>query len=51
MKVTTQLKEHVFDLTGFPEVAEAEQKYLPEDQLKKYEGSIGGYEPRLDQRK
>ena len=37
---------HLFDLVGFPEVAEWEEKYLPEEQLKKYEDSIGGYDPR-----
>lgn len=37
---------HLFDLVGFPEVAEWEEKYLPEAQLKKYEDSIGGYDPR-----
>ena len=42
---------HMFDIVGFPEVAEWEQQYLPADQLKKYEDSIGGYDPRLSVRK
>jgi 2-methylisocitrate lyase-like PEP mutase family enzyme len=37
---------HVFDLVGFPQVAEWEQKYLPAEWLKKYDDSIGGYDPR-----
>ena len=37
---------HVFDLVGFPQVAEWEEKYLPAEWLRKYEDSIGGYEPR-----
>ena len=37
---------HMFDIVGFPEVAEWEEMYLPEEQLKKYEDSIGGYDPR-----
>lgn len=41
---------HVFDLVGFPEVAEAEEKYLPAEWLAKYEGSMGLYEPRKDKR-
>jgi hypothetical protein len=31
-------------------VAEWEQKYLPADWLKKYEESIGGYDPRATTR-
>ncbi|MCL5951287.1 MAG: isocitrate lyase/PEP mutase family protein [Chloroflexi bacterium] len=41
---------HTFDLVGFPEVAEAEEKYLPVEWLAKYEGSRGLYEPRKDKR-
>ena len=37
---------HVFDLVGFPKVAEWEAKYLPAETLRKYENSIGGYDPR-----
>ncbi|MBI4234376.1 MAG: isocitrate lyase/PEP mutase family protein [Chloroflexi bacterium] len=37
---------HIFDLVGFPQVAEWEAKYLPAETLKKYESSIGGYDPR-----
>jgi 2-methylisocitrate lyase-like PEP mutase family enzyme len=37
---------HMFDLVGFPQVAEWEQKYLPAAWLEKYETSIGGYDPR-----
>ncbi len=35
----------VFDLTGFPEVIKLEQKYLPAEELKKYEEeSLGTYD-------
>lgn len=34
------------DLTGFPKVAEWEKKYLSSDQLKKYDSTIGVYDPR-----
>lgn len=37
---------HIFDLVGFPQVAEWEEKYLPAEWLQKYEDSIGGYDPR-----
>ncbi|MBI4082838.1 MAG: isocitrate lyase/PEP mutase family protein [Candidatus Lambdaproteobacteria bacterium] len=37
----------IFDLTGFPKVVEWEQKYLPPEQLAKYEHSIGVYDPRV----
>jgi hypothetical protein len=37
---------HPFDLVDFAKVAECEQKYLSADALKKYEGSIGNYDPR-----
>jgi 2-methylisocitrate lyase-like PEP mutase family enzyme len=37
----------VFDLTGFPEVVELEEKYLPKDELDKYSAdSLGTYDPR-----
>ncbi len=35
-----------FDLTGFPELTEIENRYLPKDRLDKYEGTIGAYDPR-----
>jgi 2-methylisocitrate lyase-like PEP mutase family enzyme len=41
---------HTFDLVGFPQVAEWEEKYLPAEWLKKYDESIGGYDPRAAQR-
>jgi 2-methylisocitrate lyase-like PEP mutase family enzyme len=41
---------HVFDLVGFPQVAEWEEKYLPAEWLKKYDESIGGYDPRASTR-
>ena len=34
-----------FDLVGFPEVREWEEKYLPQEQLSKYEQSLGLYDP------
>lgn len=37
---------HMFDLVGFPRVAEWEELYLPAETLSKYEASIGGYDPR-----
>lgn len=37
---------HTFDIVGFPQVAEWEQKYLPAAWLAKYDASIGGYDPR-----
>jgi len=36
----------MFDMTGFPQVVEWEQKYLPAETLDKYESSIGVYDPR-----
>jgi 2,3-dimethylmalate lyase len=33
-----------FDLTGFPEVLELEKKYLPPEELEKYDGSLGLYD-------
>lgn len=41
---------HMFDIVGFPQVAEWEQKYLPAEWLEKYEDSIGGYDPRASKR-
>lgn len=38
---------HIFDLVGFPQVAEWERKYLPAETLQKYEASIGAYDPRV----
>jgi 2-methylisocitrate lyase-like PEP mutase family enzyme len=34
-----------FDLVGFPKVREWEEKYLPKEQLTKYEKSLGLYDP------
>lgn len=34
------------ELTGFPAVLELEQRFLPADQLEKYELSLGEYDPR-----
>lgn len=34
-----------FNLVGFPEVREWEEKYLPKEQLTKYEKSLGLYHP------
>ena len=36
-----------FDLAGFPKVVGWEKKYLPPEQLDKYESSIGTYDPRV----
>lgn len=35
------------ELTGFPAVVDIERRFLPEAQLKKYEGSLGEYDPRI----
>jgi 2-methylisocitrate lyase-like PEP mutase family enzyme len=35
------------DLTGFPKVVEWEKKYLPPEQLDKYDSSTGLYDPRV----
>jgi 2-methylisocitrate lyase-like PEP mutase family enzyme len=35
----------VFDLVGFPKVREWEEKYLPKENLEKYDKSIGLYDP------
>ena len=35
----------VFDLVGFPKVREWEEKYLSAEQLERYSGSLGLYEP------
>jgi len=40
-----------FDLSGLPKVAEWEKKYIPSEKLKKYEGSIGLYDPRARNQK
>ena len=41
-----------FDLSGLPKVAELEKKYIPSENLEKYEGSVGLYDPRArDQKK
>ena len=39
----------VFDLAGFPRVVEWEKKYLSPEKLKKYEQSLGMYDPRVGQ--
>jgi 2-methylisocitrate lyase-like PEP mutase family enzyme len=36
----------IYDLVGFPKVREWEEKYLPKEELTKYESSSGLYEPR-----
>ena len=36
----------IFDLTGFPKVAEWETKYLSAEKLKQYDSSLGIYDPR-----
>lgn len=36
-----------FDITGFPEVVEWERKYLPAEQLEKYNKSFGLYDPEI----
>ena len=36
----------VFDLSGLPQVAEWEKRYLPTETLERYEQSIGLYDPR-----
>jgi 2,3-dimethylmalate lyase len=35
-----------FDLSGLPEVAELEKKYIPSEKMGKYESSVGLYDPR-----
>jgi len=40
----------IFDLVGFPQVLEWEKKYLPAEQLEKYENTIGMYDPRVGHR-
>jgi 2-methylisocitrate lyase-like PEP mutase family enzyme len=37
----------VFDLTGFPQVNELEQRYLSPETLARYDASIGVYDPRV----
>jgi 2-methylisocitrate lyase-like PEP mutase family enzyme len=41
----------MFDLAGFPKVVEWEKKYLSPETFKKYEGSIGEYDPRVGNQK
>ena len=36
---------HRFDLVGFPQVREWEEKYLPPEEMDKYAHSIGAYTP------
>src|SRR5487761_138404 len=36
----------LFDLTGFPQVMDLEQKYLSQEALARYEQSLGVYDPR-----
>ncbi len=46
-----KVKEHpaswqkIYDLVDFPKIREWEEKYLPKEELKKYEKSSGLYEP------
>ena len=37
----------IYDLVGFPKVRAWEEKYLPPEELEKYEKSKGMYEPGL----
>jgi 2-methylisocitrate lyase-like PEP mutase family enzyme len=37
----------IFDLAGFPKVAELEKKYLPPEKMGKYHNSIGLYDPTV----
>ncbi len=37
--------QKIYDLVGFPKVREWEEKYLPKEQLEKYDKSSGLYEP------
>jgi 2,3-dimethylmalate lyase len=41
----------LIDLAGFPKVSEWEKKYLSQEQLEKYERSLGAYDPRSDKGK
>jgi 2-methylisocitrate lyase-like PEP mutase family enzyme len=41
----------IFDLAGFPKVAEWEKKYLSPESLRKYESSIGEYDPQVGHQK
>jgi 2,3-dimethylmalate lyase len=41
----------VFDIAGFPKVVEWEKKYLAPEKLKKYEQSLGLYDPRVGHKK
>jgi len=38
--------QKIYDMVGFPKVREWEEKYLPKEQLEKYDKSAGLYEPR-----
>lgn len=38
--------QRIYDMVGFPKVREWEEKYLPKEQLDKYDKSGGLYEPR-----
>ena len=47
-KPTKYPMPHLFDLVGFPQVFEWEEKYLPPEEVKeKYATSVGGYDPRV----
>jgi 2-methylisocitrate lyase-like PEP mutase family enzyme len=35
------------DLAGFPKILEWEKKYLPPEQMRKYDSSLGSYDPRV----
>jgi 2-methylisocitrate lyase-like PEP mutase family enzyme len=41
----------VFDIAGFPKVVEWEKKYLSPEKLKKYEQTLGIYDPRVGHQK
>jgi len=41
----------IIDLAGFPKVLEWEKKYLSLEQMKKYDGSLGAYDPRKEKDK
>jgi 2-methylisocitrate lyase-like PEP mutase family enzyme len=45
-KLSDSPMPHIFDLVNFAQVAEWEEKYLPADSMKKYQDSMGPYDPR-----
>jgi len=40
----------IFDLSGFPKIAQWEKKYLAAEELEKYESSLGAYDPRVGEK-